>query len=68
VAENFSTFSGTGTAIPVQVMFLGYQVTNGVTSPQHIQEYINGTLQFDATITSVAVNTGIPLSTFTIPQ
>jgi hypothetical protein len=68
VAEMFNTFSGTGTAIPVQVMFLSYQTVQGVTSPQHIQEYINGTLQFDATITSVAVNTGIPLSTFTIPQ
>jgi hypothetical protein len=68
VAEMFNTFSGSGTAIPVQVMFLSYQTVQGVTSPQHIQEYINGTLQFDATITSVAVNTGIPLSTFTIPQ
>jgi len=68
VAENFNMFSGSGTAIPVQVLFLGYQTVQGVTSPQHIQEYINGTLQFDATITSVLVNTGIPLSTFTIPQ
>jgi hypothetical protein len=68
VAENFSTFSNTGTAIPVQVLFLGYQTTNGVATPQRIQEYINGTLQFDATITSVSVNTGIPMSTFTIPQ
>lgn len=68
VAENFSTFSSTGTAIPVQILFLSYQAINGVTSPQHIQEYINGTLQFDTTITSVLVNTGIPLSTFTIPQ
>jgi hypothetical protein len=49
-------------------MFLSYQATNGVASPQHIQEYINGTLQFDATITSVTLNTGIPLSTFAIPQ
>lgn len=68
VAEHFSTFSGSGTAIPVQVMFLSYQFTNGVVSPQHIQQYINGTLQLDATITSVGVNTNIPLSTFTIPQ
>jgi hypothetical protein len=67
-AENFSTFSGNGTAIPVQVMFLSYQSTQGVASPQHIQEYINGTLQLDVTIASVAVNTGIPLSTFTVPQ
>lgn len=68
VAEMFNTFSGTGTAIPVQVMFLSYQAAQGVTSPQHIQEYVNGTLQFDATITSVSLNTGIPLSTFAIPQ
>jgi hypothetical protein len=67
-AENFSIFSGNGTAIPVQVLFLSYQNTSGVTSPQHIQQYINGTLQLDVTSTSVALNTGIPLSTFTIPQ
>jgi hypothetical protein len=67
-AEQFNMFAGNGTAIPVQVLFLSYQNTSGVTSPQHIQQYINGTLQFDVTVTSVALNTGIPLSTFTIPQ
>jgi len=67
-AENFNMFAGNGTAIQVQVLFLSYQNMSGVTSSQHIQEYINGTLQFDATIASAMPDTGIPLSTFTIPQ
>ena len=68
VAEDFNLYSNGTTAIPVQVLFLSYQTAGGITSPQRIQQYINGTLQLDVTITSVLVNTGIPLSTFTIPQ
>jgi hypothetical protein len=68
VAENFNILTDNNNTIPVQVQFLSYLTVNGVTSPQHIQKTVNGTLQFDATITSVAFNTGIPLSIFTIPQ
>jgi len=68
VAEHFNLYSDNNAAIPVHVLFLGYLTANGLTSPQHIQKYVNGTLQFDATITSVFFNTGISLSTFTIPQ
>lgn len=67
-AENFNLYTDNNTAIPVQVLFLNYLTASGPISPQHIQKYVNGTLQFDATITSVSLNTGIPLSTFTIPQ
>jgi hypothetical protein len=68
VAETFNLFADNGVTIPVQVLFLNYLTTNGVTSPQHIQRFINGTLQLDATITSVSFNTGLTLSTFAIPQ
>jgi hypothetical protein len=68
VAEDFNIFSSTNTSIPVQVLFLSYESVSGVIVPQHIQQYVNGTLQFDVTITSVSLNTGIPLSVFQIPQ
>jgi len=68
VAEDFNLFADNNTAIPVQVLFLNYLTVGGVASPQHIQKLVNGTLQFDATVTSVSLNAGIPLSTFTIPQ
>jgi len=68
VAENFNLFTDNNTAIPVQVLFLNYLTVSGLTFPQHIQKYVNGTLQFDATITSLSFNTGIPWSVFTIPQ
>jgi hypothetical protein len=70
IQELFSAFddSGFGGAIPVQVLFLNYQSLGGVATPQEIQEYIGGTLQLDVSVTSVAVNTGIPISSFTIPQ
>jgi hypothetical protein len=68
VAEYFNTFSNTDVAIPVQVLFSNYFTVSGVTIPQHIQKYVNGTLQFDVTVTSITFNTGIPISTFAIPQ
>ncbi|HTV55917.1 MAG TPA: hypothetical protein VMI06_13520 [Terriglobia bacterium] len=68
VAEHFNTFSSRNVAIPIQVLFLSYSTVNGVTSPQHVQKYVNGTLQFDFTVTSITFNSGIPLSTFSIPQ
>jgi hypothetical protein len=68
VAEDFNNFSSNNTSIPVQVLFLSYQSVSGVIVPQHIQQYVNGTLQFDVTITSVSLNTGIPLSVFQIAQ
>jgi hypothetical protein len=70
VAEHFNRFadSDSDIVIPVQVLFLNYRQVSGVTAPQEIQEYVNGTLQFDATINSVSVNTGIPPSVFTVPQ
>lgn len=70
VTEQFNTFADTNPSIviPVQVWYLNYQKVSGVNGPQEIQEYVNGTLQFDATITSVSFNTGIPLSVFTVPQ
>jgi hypothetical protein len=70
LAEHFNSFadSNSNIVIPIQVLFLNYKRLGGVNAPQEIQEYINGTLLFDATINSVSVNTGIPLSVFTVPQ
>ena len=68
VAEDFNVYTNSTTSIPFQILFLGYQTAGGIVSPQHIQQYVNGTLQLDVTITSVAVNTGTPISVFTIPQ
>lgn len=54
------------TNILVEVDFDNYQVTNGVTVPMHIQKYQQGNLLGDITISGVSLNTGLPLSSFTI--
>jgi len=45
-----------GVNIPVDVRFSNYQVVSGVQVPFRIQRFLNGTLQLDITISSVAIN------------
>lgn len=54
------------TNLAVEVDFANYQPTNGVAIPMNIQRYQQGTLIVDLTLSSAALNTGIPLSVFTI--
>lgn len=45
-----------GADIPVQVVFTNYQSINGVMLPFHIQQYVNGVLRIDLTVTQATTN------------
>lgn len=53
--------------IPIEVLYGNYQMSNCISFDAHIQKFINNSLLFGLSITSVAVNSGIPASTFSIP-
>lgn len=46
-------------SIPVEIHYLNYQSVNEVQIPFHIQKFFNGTLLYDITIQSAAVNSGL---------
>jgi hypothetical protein len=52
--------------IPVEIDFSNYQVTSGLMIPMHIQKHMQDQLLIDATVSNVAFNTGLTLSTFNI--
>jgi hypothetical protein len=52
--------------IPVEIDYSGYQSSNGVQVPMHIQRYIQGSLTLDLTLTSVSINSGLPQTEFAI--
>lgn len=53
--------------IPTEVRFANYQAVSGIRVPFHVQQMFNGGVVLDATVTSVAVNTGLLDSSFTLP-
>jgi hypothetical protein len=56
------------TDLPIEIRFANYQQpTKGILVPYHIQELLNGTVVQDVTVTSSAVNTGLPAATFSLP-
>ena len=55
------------TSIPAEIVFGGYQQMQGVWVATRIQKYLQGSLLLDLTVTSVAVNSGVPASAFTLP-
>jgi hypothetical protein len=52
--------------LPIEIDFSNYQVLNGVTVPMRIQQYLQGNLLADVTISNASFNTGIPISQFVI--
>jgi len=56
----------TTTDLDVVVQFSDYRVINGIRTPFRIQRYLDGGLQFDATIDNAVVNGGLPPSDFTL--
>ncbi len=54
------------TNIAAEVRFADYRVVSGVQVPFRIQKLMNGTLVLDVVVGSAAVNTGVPLSAFTV--
>jgi hypothetical protein len=55
------------TSIPAEIVFGGYQQMQGVWVPTRIQKYLQNSLLLDLTVTSVAVNSAVPASAFTLP-
>lgn len=54
------------TNIPVEIDFSNYQTMNGIAVPSHIQKYLQNGLILDLVVSNVAVNSGIPSSTFNL--
>ena len=55
------------TNFPAEIRFAAYQSFSGVQAPTSIQKYLQNSLVLDLTVTSVAVNSGVPASVFTLP-
>jgi hypothetical protein len=66
VAFVFSTHpdNNAATNIPVEIDFSNYQLVNGASIPFRIQKFFNGTLLFDITVQSVALNSGLTDAAF----
>lgn len=54
--------------IPVEIQFGDYRTVSGVLVPFRIQKFLQRTLTLDLAITRAAINSGVPASTFTIPE
>jgi hypothetical protein len=54
------------TNLLIEVDFSNYQATSGFVVPMHIQRYQQGNLMVDVVLSGASVNTGLPLSLFTI--
>ena len=52
--------------IPVEVQFSDYRLVNGVRVPFRIQKSLQGSLLLDITLSSVAINSGLPDSLFAV--
>jgi hypothetical protein len=52
--------------IPVEIAFSDYQRMGGIVVPAHVQKFFNGTLLLDLTLTSAAINSGLPASDFAL--
>jgi len=52
--------------ITMEVTFSNYQPMSGMNIPLHVQQFVEGTLVLDITISNAAFNTGIALSNFAI--
>jgi len=52
--------------IPVEIKFSNYQVVQGVSTPYHIQKYVQNGLALDLTLSSAQINSGLSGSEFQI--
>jgi hypothetical protein len=55
------------TSTPAEIRFGAYQQFQGIWAPTRIQKYLQNTLLLDLTVSSVAVNSGVSASMFTLP-
>ena len=54
------------TNIPLEIRFSGYQSTQGILVPYHLQKFIQNGLALDVTVTGVEVNGGIAATEFQV--
>jgi hypothetical protein len=64
---NVQPDTGVKTNIPVEIQFGNYQNSNGALVPFRMQKFLQRTLLLDLTVSNVLVNSGVPLSVFTLP-
>jgi hypothetical protein len=55
-----------GADIAVDIGFSNYQKSNGVMFPQRVTRFLQNSVNFDITITSIDINSGLPDTDFTI--
>jgi hypothetical protein len=65
VAFNVHPDNDFNTNIRIEIRFADYRAVNGIKAPFHIQRLLNGGLAMDVAVTNVAVNSGLPDTTFT---
>jgi hypothetical protein len=63
---NIHPDSDAGVDIPVEIDFSDYRTSNGMQIPFHVQKYLNNVLSLDLQFQSVAVNTGLAASAFSV--
>jgi hypothetical protein len=68
LAFNLHPERNTGVDIPVEIRFAGYQSFSGVQVPTRVQRYIQNSLVLDLTVANAAINSGVPVSFFTLPN
>ena len=66
LAFNVHPDKDAGLDIPVEIRFSNYRPVNGAQVPFHIQKYLNNTLVLDLQFQTVALNTGLTGSAFSI--
>jgi hypothetical protein len=50
--------------LPVQVLFSDYRSASGIQVPFHVQKFLNNSLIFEVQFDSIAINSGLPTSSF----
>jgi hypothetical protein len=59
--------NSTAISIPVEVQFSNYQTVSGMSVPQQVEKFVDGSLIIEGKITNVVVNSGLSQNLFNIP-
>ncbi len=67
VAFNTHPDDDLGVDLPVQVTYAGYQTFSGLVAPSHIQQFLQGSLLLDLSVTVTGANSGLGAGDFQLP-
>jgi len=56
------------TNLPTEIQFADYRTVSGVLVPFRIEKFLQGTPTLDLAVTQAVINSGVPSSTFIIPE